>query len=217
MQDAGQFLLRHALSFLISIIAAITFISIDLGFWVSAALFLAVYFVSSFTMKQFQLHHKLKKFGLTRSEYRHIKSQLMEANKKIRELNRHYGKVRSIRAFRQLFEMNRLAKRIFTIVKNNPRKFYSAEKFFYSHLDSAVELTSKYSLLVSQPIKDTEMKIALQETRDTLESINDIMEEDLRNVLSSDIEELKMELSYAKISVKHEEPLRLKGEMPHDR
>ncbi|MFC4411274.1 5-bromo-4-chloroindolyl phosphate hydrolysis family protein [Chungangia koreensis] len=217
MQDAGQFILRHAFSLLISIIAAITFLTIDWGFWISTVLFITVYFISSFSIKQFQLHNKLKKFGLTRGEYRHIKSQLSEANKKIRELNRQYGKVRSIRAFKQLFEMNRLAKRIFSIVKGNPRKFYSAEKFFYSHLDSAVELTSKYSLLVSQPIKDADMKIALQQTRDTLESINDVMEDDLRNVLSNDIEELKMELSYAKISIKHEEPLKLKGEMPHDR
>jgi len=217
MQDAGQFILRHALSLLISIISTITLITIDWGLWISSISFFVVYFISSFSIKQIQLHHKLKRFGLTRGEYRHIKSQLVEANKKIRELNRQYGKVRSIRAFKQLFEMNRLARRIFSIVKSNPRKFYSAEKFFYSHLDSAVELTSKYSLLVSQPIKDTEMKLALQQTRDTLESINNVMEEDLRNVLSSDIEELKMELSYAKVSVKQNEPLKLKGEMPNDR
>lgn len=217
MQDAGQFVLRHALSLLISMIAFFTFISIDWSLWIAAILFFVFYFLSSFSIKQIQLHHKLKKFGLTRGEYRHIKSQLSEASKKIRELNRHYGKVRSIRAFKQLFEMNRLAKRIFSIVKSNPRKFYSAEKFFYSHLDTAVELTSKYSLLVAQPVKDTEMKLALQQTRDTLESINNVMEEDLRNVLSSDIEELKMELSYAKISVKQNEPLKLKGDLPHDR
>lgn len=217
MQDAGKFFSRLALSLLISIIAYIIFLSIDLNGWISTVLFFAVYFLSSFSIKQIQLHNKLKKFGLTRGEYRHIRSQLAEANKKIRELNRQYGKVRSIRAFKQLFEMNRLAKRIFTIVKGNPRKFYAAEKFFYSHLDSAVELTSKYSLLVSQPIKDADMKLALQQTRDTLESINDVMEDDLRNVLSSDIEELKMELSYAKISVKRDEPLKLKGEIPHDR
>ena len=97
--------------------------------------------------------------------------------------------------------MNRLAKRIISLVKSNPRKFYQAEKFFYAHLDSAVELTSKYTLLVSQPVKSTDMKIALQDTRETLQSINSIMEEDLKDVLASDIEQLKMELDFAKLSV----------------
>lgn len=160
----------------------------------------------------------MKKHQLTLSEYFHIQRQIKEANKKIRTLNSHYLKVRSLSSFKQLFEMNRLAKRIISLVKTNPRKFYQAENFFYAHLDSAVELTSKYALLVSQPVKDREMKMALEDTRETLESISLVMEDDLKNVLTSDIEHLKMELDFAKLSVgKMEQPLYLKGESEDDR
>ena len=80
----------------------------------------------------------------------------------------YYGKVRSVQAFKQLHEMNTLSRRILAIVRTNPQKFYHVENFFYAHLDSAVELTSKYAILVNQPLKDKEIQIALQNTRETL-------------------------------------------------
>lgn len=62
------------------------------------------------------------------------------------------------------------------------------------------------------------MKLALQDTRDTLESISTVMEEDLNNVLASDVELLKMELDFAKLSFKQtEKPLYLKGESEDER
>jgi len=160
----------------------------------------------------------VSKYGLTMAEYRHIKRQLKEAKGKLKQLNSYFIKVRSVRAFKQLFEMNRLAKRIFNIVKTNPKKFYQVESFFYAHLDTAVQLTSKYTLLVSQPVKATDVQIALQETRETLLELNQVMEQDLHQVLSSDIENLKMELEFAKISFnKQDLSLLMKGEPHNDR
>jgi 5-bromo-4-chloroindolyl phosphate hydrolysis protein len=194
------------------------FFVIDIKFFISSTLAIGVYLVSNFCIKKLQQRRIMKKHQLTLSEYYLIQQQIKEANKKIRILNSHYLKVRSVSSFKQLFEMNRLAKRIISLVKTNPRKFYQVENFFYAHLDSAVELTSKYSLLVAQPIKNMDMKIALQDTRDTLQSINSVMEEDLKDVLASDIEHLKMELDFAKLSVREKSrPLYLKGESEDER
>lgn len=65
----------------------------------------------------------MKKYDLTASEYFHIRNQIKEANAKVRTLNSHYLKVRSISSFKQLFELNRLAKRIIALVKANPKNF----------------------------------------------------------------------------------------------
>jgi 5-bromo-4-chloroindolyl phosphate hydrolysis protein len=160
----------------------------------------------------------VSKYGLTMAEYRHINTQLKEARTKLKQLNGYYMKVRSIRAFKQLFEMNRLAKRIVQIVKTEPKKFYQVESFFYAHLETAVELTSKYTLLVSQPVKAHDVQLALQDTRETLLELNEVMEHDLRQVLSSDIEHLRMELDFAKISLrKQDTSLLLKGDTQDDR
>ncbi|WP_342601014.1 5-bromo-4-chloroindolyl phosphate hydrolysis family protein [Psychrobacillus sp. FSL H8-0483] len=219
MSEIVQSIIRHLINIPIMIASwFVFFFSFDTGFLISSALAIGVYLVTNFGIKKFQQRRIMKKHQLTLSEYFHIQRQIKEANKKIRTLNSHYLKVRSLSSFKQLFEMNRLAKRIISLVKTNPRKFYQAENFFYAHLDSAVELTSKYALLVSQPVKDREMKMALEDTRETLESISLVMEDDLKNVLTSDIEHLKMELDFAKLSVgKMEQPLYLKGESEDDR
>jgi len=219
MSELLQTFIRHCLNVPIMITSwFVFFFSIDSGFLWSSALAVGVYIVSNFSIKKIQQRRIMKKHQMTLSEYFHIQQQLKEANKKIKALNNQYLKVRSISSFKQLFEMNRLAKRIISLVKSNPKKFYQAEKFFYAHLDSAVELTSKYTLLVSQPAKNKDMKLALQDTRETLESISTVMEEDLQSVLASDVELLKMELDFAKLSVKQtEKPLYLEGESDHER
>jgi len=219
MIEVKYFFIRHLLSIPIFIGSWIAFQSgLGVHYALAGLLSIGTYTISNQLIKVVQSRIIVAKFGLTFSEYRHIKLQLKEAKTKLKQLNSYYLKVRSIRAFKQLFEMNSLSKRIFQIVKTNPRKFYQVESFFYAHLDTAVELTSKYTLLVSQPVKALDVQIALQDTRDTLLELNQVMENDLRQVLSSDIEKLKMELDFAKISLKkHDTPLLLKGDIQDDR
>ena len=219
MTEVMNTVIRHIINIPIMFIAwFVFFFPLDIGYFISSALAIGVYLVSNFSIKKIQHRRIMKKHQLTHSEYFNIQKQLKEAKAKIRMLNSHYLKVRSFSSFKQLFDMNRLAKRIISLVKENPRKFYQVEKFFYAHLDSAVELTSKYTLLVSQPMKNHDLKIALADTRETLESMNAIMEDDLKDVLASDIEHLKMELDFAKLSVrKKEQPLYLEGESDNER
>ncbi len=197
----GQFIIRNSFNLIVILSTwMICTFNFDVNFWISSLIAIISYLPSNYTIKNIQLSKYLKRIGLTRSEYKHIKSQLNEAYSELRNLNRFYTKVRSISTFKQIFEMNRLAKRIVNIVNKNPKKFYNVEQFFYAHLHSASELTEKYALLSTQPIKDMDVHLALQETRETLEGLNNIMQEDLHAVLATDIEELKMELDFAQLS-----------------
>ncbi|RIJ64994.1 hypothetical protein CW357_09395 [Rummeliibacillus sp. TYF005] len=201
MLKFGQFLLRNFLNLLIAMTTLmICNWSFDINFWISSLLAIVSYLLSNIIIKNIQYLRYLKRNGLNRSEYKHIQEQLAEAYSLLKNLNRNYTKVRSISMFKQLLEMNRLAKRIYHIVKKSPKKFYQAEQFFYAHLHSASELTEKYVLLSTQPIKNKEIHLALQETRETLEDLNNVMQKDLQSVLATDIEELKMELDFAQLS-----------------
>lgn len=219
MLEVKYFIIRHLLSIPIFIGSWIVLQSgLELHFAQSGLLSVGSYAISIQLIKMIQSRKLVTRYGISMSEYRHIKKQLKEAKGKLKQLNGYFVKVRSVRAFKQLFEMNRLAKRIFNIVKTNPKKFYQVETFFYAHLDTAVQLTSKYTLLVSQPVKATDVLIALQETRETLLDLNQVMEQDLHQVLSSDIEHLKMELDFAKVSFKKQDlSLLMKGEIKNDR
>lgn len=154
-----------------------------------------------------------KKIGLSKSEYDLIETQLKQAKGYVNALTQQYVRVRSIRSFKQINEMTKLSKRIINIVQSNPQKFYAVEDFFYAHLPSAVQLSDKYTLFTKEQVKGTEIHLALEDTRKTLKELHVTMEEDLKNALASDIENLKIELDFAKMSNdKRKERLKIGGE-----
>ncbi|SOC37411.1 5-bromo-4-chloroindolyl phosphate hydrolysis family protein [Ureibacillus acetophenoni] len=201
MLGAMNFITRHALSFVISLtVFILTVVNFDLGIVIVPIITILTYYVSSKAIKLIQKSKKSKEIGLTRSEYSHIEEQLKLARGHILSLTQQYIKVRSISSFKILNEMTKLARRILNIVQTNPTKFYNVQDFFYSHLPSAVELTSKYTLLTQQQLKDMEIQLALEDTRKTLKDLHETMEGDLKAALESDLEHLKMEIDYARLS-----------------
>lgn len=202
MKRVQNFIKRQSVSLpVMGVMFPVLYLGAEIGLLASGAVAAGSYLASNTTMKRVQFSSTSKELGMTRSEYKHVIKQLQEAKVKTKKLQGHYYSVRSISSFRQLMEMTKIANKIIMVVQQNPRKFYQAEQFFYSHLDSAMELTQKYSLLVGQPVKDREMRIALQDTRETLQSMNRVMENDLKKVLASDVEQLRMELDYAQLAV----------------
>ncbi|MBL5779145.1 5-bromo-4-chloroindolyl phosphate hydrolysis family protein [Bacillus sporothermodurans] len=153
-------------------------------------------------IKWYTSHHYLKRHRLTRKEYAYIVKNLKEAQKKIQRLQKVFFSMRNIGAFKQMLEIIRLTKRIQTIIKKEPGRFFKAEKFYFYHLDSIVELSEKYTFLASQPAKNDKLSFSLNETRDTLKDLKRSIEKDLYEVLSSDIDHLEMELDVAKHSLK---------------
>jgi 5-bromo-4-chloroindolyl phosphate hydrolysis protein len=114
-------------------------------------------------------------------------------------------------------EFMRVTRRIYRLTRKEPKRFYQAEQFYFSHLDSAVELAEKYVFLSSQPKKTRELDQSLQETRRTLDALTHHVEEDLHRVIAEDIDQLNFEIDVAKNSIEkikdsriHDESRRLK-------
>lgn len=226
MKSFENFIKRQSISLpLMTVMFPVLYMGAEIGMIASGAVAAGTYIASNSTVKQFQFSSDSKKLGMTRSEYKNIRNQVKEAKNKIKQLQSNYYKVRSISSFKQLMELTRFANKIVAQVQLNPRKFYLVESFFYSHLDTALELTEKYTLLVGQPVKDRDLKIALQDTRETLRSMTSVMERDLQKVLSTDVEKLRMELDYARLTVEQhnsqkmlvqEAPTDNEGDVKHD-
>ena len=199
MLGAMDFITRHALNFFISF--ALLTISILNDFGVLAlAVPVISYFISNKLLLTFQTYKRSKKLGLTPKEYRQIELHLKKAREQINKLTQQYVRVRSIKSFKLINETSKVSRRIINIVNNDPHKFYAVEDFFYAHLPSAVELTDKYTLLTKEQVKGTDIHLALEETRKTLKDLHGTIEEDLKLALQSDIENLKIELDFAKLS-----------------
>jgi len=155
-----------------------------------------------FGIKLYSDRKFLKKNKLTRKEYVYIQKNLTEAKRKISRLQKAFFSVRTMGAFKQLYELSKLSKRMYAIINKEPRRFYQSERFFFYHLDSVVELSERYAMLAAQPVKNENMYISLKETQSTLEDLSESIKKDIYHVLSSDIDDLKFELDVAKHSLK---------------
>lgn len=202
MLGAKNFITRHALNLLFGFtaffITNLLFNESELGIFFVPILSIATYFISNKVINIIQISKRSKELGLSRSEYKHIEAQLKLAKGHINSLTQQYVRVRSISSFKLLNDMTKLSKRIINIVQTSPQKFYAVDDFFYSHLQSAVQLTSTYTMLSQQQVKDIDVHLTLEETRRTLKDLHGTLESDLRQALQSDLENLRIELDYVK-------------------
>jgi 5-bromo-4-chloroindolyl phosphate hydrolysis protein len=189
-----------------------SFVFFDVNFLPSVALALAGGFLTHVVLGLFMSSSFLKKHGLSRKEYRYIQKNLAEANKKIRRLNKSLFTIRDLNSVKQRIDILRIIKKIQKMAAKEPKRFYQAEHFYFSHLDSVVELTEKYNFLISQPKKSLEINQSLIETRQTLNEMSRILEEDLYQVVSNDVDHLNFEIDVAKNTINKQKELKLPEE-----
>lgn len=215
MLTSFNFITRHLINFVIgstALIVSATYLPGTVTL-LTIPISVGAYYISNKATLTIQKIKRSKELDLSRTEYNHIDAQLKSARAAIQSLNQQYIRVRSVKSFKLINEMSKLSKRILNIVQSNPRKFYAVEDFFYAHLPSAVMLTDKYTLLTKEQVSGTEIHLALEDTRKTLKELHVTMEEDLKSALASDIENLKIELDFAKLSNdKRKERLKIGGE-----
>lgn len=199
MKSILSFLYRSFISLIILvIIGPIAYFGFNLSFWVSALLAILGGGITNFILKSRQQKRLLKENELTKKEFQYINSNLKEAKLKISRLNKAILGIRSFRAGKLLGGLQKMVKQIYQIVKKEPKRFYQAERFFFYHLDSVVELSERYVFLTRQNVKDSDVRLSLTETEQTLEKLAKSLDDDLLMVLSNDIETLNLELDVAK-------------------
>ncbi|MFS0782616.1 5-bromo-4-chloroindolyl phosphate hydrolysis family protein [Bacillus sp. 1P06AnD] len=179
----------------------ICLLAFDVDFFYSLLSGIGAAFITFFGLKWIFARKTVKNSGLSRREYKYIEEHLVEAKGKISRLQKVMFSVGNVFTIKQNYDVIRVAKKIQSIVENEPKRFYEAEAFYYSHLDSLVELTEKYVFLTKQPVKTAEIQESLRDTRITISSMSETVEQDLFKLLSSDVESLALELDVAKQSI----------------
>lgn len=194
------------------IVWIISFFGYDQTILLSTTFAVAGGFLIYLVAKKIMKHRFIKSQGLTRREYKYIEKNLNEAKRKIDRLNKALFSMRQLTMLKQNLEILRITRKIYRITKKEPKRFYLAEKFYFYHLDSFVELAEKYSFLSAQPTRNPELSLSLKETRRTIEEMRYSLEKDLHQVLSNDIDDLHLELDVAKRNINsfHDESRRLK-------
>ena len=97
-----------------------------------------------------------------KSDYREETIDMLErsnqAQLKIRNILKSFINIRSIKDFRQVNDIYRISRSIYTSIKQRPGMFFKVEGFFYSHLDNALNLVDSYTRLARMPRKSKESK-----------------------------------------------------------
>jgi 5-bromo-4-chloroindolyl phosphate hydrolysis protein len=203
MNPILSFLLRSFVAVPITVSTwLICFFPLDQTFWPATGIAITGGILTDFILSSVLNTRFLKKHHISRKEYRYIRKNLNEAKQKINRLNKNLFTIRDISSVKQRIDLLRITKKIHKLTTREPKRFYQAEQFYFSHLDSIVELTEKYSFLSSQPKKSMEMGQSLIETRHTLDELTRVVEEDLYKVISDDVDNLNFEIDVAKHSIK---------------
>ncbi|MEH7479829.1 5-bromo-4-chloroindolyl phosphate hydrolysis family protein [Neobacillus drentensis] len=199
MNPILSFLLRSFVAVPLTVVTwLVCFFPLGQAFWPSTGIAITGGILTHLILSIVMNRSFLKKHQISRKEYRYIRKNLMEAKQKINRLNKNLFTIRDISSVKQRLDLLRITKKIHKMTTKEPKRFYQAEQFYFSHLDSIVELTEKYSFLSSQPKKNIEMGQSLIETRHTLNELTKVLEEDLYKVISDDIDHLNFEIDVAK-------------------
>ncbi|WP_160725532.1 5-bromo-4-chloroindolyl phosphate hydrolysis family protein [Bacillus sp. USDA818B3_A] len=213
MNPFVAFIIRSFVAVPVTVITwLVCYFPLDFTFGASTIIAILGGILTHVILSLFQNIGYVKKHQLTRKEYRYIKKNLKEAKLKIRRLNRSIFKIRDIYSVKQRIDINRITKKIHKMTTKEPSRFYKAEEFYFSHLDSIVELTEKYHFLSAQPKQNQEIGQSLIETRRTLNELTKVLEEDLYRVISDDIDTLNFEIDVAKHTIQKKKELKFPEE-----
>ena len=213
MNQFLAFLIRILITIPTSVtIWLISFFAFDKTFWLSGAIGLGGGIFTFWLIGIILKSRYLKRHQLSRKEYQYIKRNLDEAKHKMNRMHKALMSIRHFPTLKQRMEFVRVTRKIYRLTKNEPKRFYQAERFYFSHLDSALELSEKYVFLSGQPKKTYELEQSLNETRHTLSELIHLVEEDLYKVIEDDIDNLNFEIDVAKHSIKTIKDSRLNNE-----
>ncbi len=213
MQRFKDFVIRHAIALPFSIVAMVMALTLtNGGFFITMGSWGLTYWLTIVAGHYIQTGKHAKKARMSRVEYKEIQRQLDEARQKKRQLLSAYRNVKTSYSFKRLTEIQQLVGRIIQVVEKDPNKFYHVDTFFYAHLDTVVAIMTRYAELSSEPVRSDEMQITLQETRDKLLDVTQLLENDLQRARAVDLEMLNLDLDYLDVSLEKRKRLQHKGD-----
>jgi 5-bromo-4-chloroindolyl phosphate hydrolysis protein len=179
----------------------VSYFAFDLSFIISALIGVASYMAASFLIRRRYMNSSKPFGGSGDYDQAYIRRNLREAQKKLKTIRRIQFKLRSVTVWQKTSHIHKVVKRILTIIEEDPRRFRTARNFFSSYLDSTITILEKYTFLLSQPVRNAEITLALRKTEDMLDDITAALEEELLHVLSDDVLNLDVELDVMRKSI----------------
>lgn len=142
--------------------------------------------------------------GMSPREIDFFRETLNHAKKQIEQLQQNINSNSKLKAIDLRHDTIRAAKALFKELVKEPTRLNEASHFLYTHLPNMVDLTNKFIEINNHEIKSRETYEKIEESIQIIDQMASLIAKDYQKFVSDDLDDLDVELSIAKRSIKRD-------------
>lgn len=142
--------------------------------------------------------------GMSPQEIDFFRDTMNATKKQIVQLQANINQSTKLRAIDLRNDTLRVTKALFKEIVKEPKKLHSANHFLYTHLPNIVDLTNKFLEISNHEIKTKQTYEKLEESAQIIDQVSKLIKKDYEQFVSDDLDELDIEISVAKNSIKRD-------------
>ena len=142
--------------------------------------------------------------GMTDKEITFFRDTMYIVKKQIDQLQKNMTSSTKLRAIDLRNDTLRVSKALFKELVKEPKKLHLANHFLYTHLPNLVDLTNKYLEIDAHEIKNKQTYEKLEESTQIIDQVSKLIKKDYEQFVVDDLEDLDVEISVAKNSIKRD-------------
>lgn len=145
--------------------------------------------------------------GMTEKEIEFFRETMNQTKKQVLQLQTNINKNAKLKAIDLRHDTLRASKALFKELVKDPQKLHFANHFLYTHLPNMVDLTAKFIEINGHEIKTKETYEKIEESSQIIDQMAALIAKDYQQFVADDLEDLDVELSIAKQSLKRDNSL----------
>ncbi|EOH99338.1 hypothetical protein UAW_00488 [Enterococcus haemoperoxidus ATCC BAA-382] len=142
--------------------------------------------------------------GMTDQEIDFFRDTMNTTKKQIVQLQENMNASTKLRAIDLRNDTLKVSKALFKELVKDPKKLHLANHFLYTHLPNLVDLTGKYLEIDDHEIKNKQTYEKLEESAQIIDQVSKLIKKDYEQFVAEDLEDLDVEISVAKNSLKRD-------------
>lgn len=142
--------------------------------------------------------------GMSQSEIEFFRDTMNQTKEQIQHLQNNVNQNAKLKAIDLRHDTLRASKALFKELVKEPHKLHCANHFLYTHLPNMVDLTDKFIEINDHEIKSRETYEKIEESSQIIDQMASLIAQDYQQFVSDDLEDMDIELSIAKQSLKRD-------------
>ncbi len=155
--------------------------------------------------KELEAHYE--ESGMTPSEITFFRQTMNQTKTEISQLQQNMQQTAKLKSIDLRHNTVKAAKALFKELVKEPHRLHEASQFLYTHLPNLIDLTNKYIEINDHEIKNKQTYAKLEESAVIIDQLASLIAQDYQKFVSDDLDDLDVELSIAKQSLKRDNEL----------